>query len=563
MSRTRTNPFPGLRPFEFHEHSLFFGREEQYEQMLYKLDAVRFLAVVGTSGSGKSSLVRAGLLPALYSGFMMSAGSNWRVALFRPKDDPIRELSLALSRRPESGSESDEMQAIITEVTLRRGDLGLIEAARQAKAPEQENLLIVVDQFEELFRYARISEHSPHGNQAAAFVKLLLQARRQTEIPIYVVLTMRSDYLGDCAKFWDLPEAINDGQYLIPRLTREQRREAIRGPVMVRGAEITPQLVTQLLNDMGDSPDQLPILQHALMRTWDRWEEGGHPDEPIGISHYNSIGKIAEALSRHVEEAYGELPDARSREVAEKLFKCLTERAAGDREGRRPTTLKEVRAVTNAKFKEIVAVVNIFRREGRSFLLPSQGAPLTRETLVDISHESLIRNWKRLRQWVDEEAQSVRIYERLAETAVLYQEGRAALWHDPDLQIALSWLEQTQPNQAWAGRYNPDFETAMRFLEESKAQREVEQIQAEKLRKGQLQRNRLIILVLALITFVSVALALYANQQRREALRQKEIFQEQIFNAERRVREAEEARRQAERFMNAPDQEPKFRKPIK
>src|SRR5258705_13701428 len=104
MSEVTTNPFPGLRPFKFHEHELFFGREEQYEQMVAKLSRARFLAVVGTSGSGKSSLVRAGLLPALYGGLMISAGSKWRIGLFRPKDDPIRELALAFNHYRVFGS---------------------------------------------------------------------------------------------------------------------------------------------------------------------------------------------------------------------------------------------------------------------------------------------------------------------------------------------------------------------------------------------------------------------------------------------------------------------------
>lgn len=590
MSKARTNPFPGLRPFEPHEHKLFFGREEQYEQMVAKLDGARFLAVVGTSGSGKSSLVRAGLLPAL-SGGLMPSGTNWRVALFRPKGDPIRELALALNhssvfgdrgkrdgsslftagdvvdwlslcaklsdeasrsphgvssriltflspdirqiildaaqkndfeqlrrptliqafndiltqrdlyqsesfrsdtikgeaqtlleRGPENLSDSEvewlnrllleatypqqiakesDMQTSLTEVTLRRGDRGLIEAVRHAGMAPGQNLLVVVDQFEELFRYARISEHGPHGNQAAAFVKLLLEAKGQTEISIYVVLTMRSDYLGDCAKFWDLPEAINDGQYLIPRLTREQRREAIRGPVRVSGAEITPQLVNQLLNDMGDSPDQLPILQHALMRTWDKWEEEQRPDVPIDIPHYNSIGRMTDALSLHADEAYAELPDARSREVAERLFKCLTEMGPGDREVRRPTTLRELRAVTGSNVKELVTVINIFRAEGRSFLLPTAKRPLGRSTSIDISHESLIRNWKRLRGWVKAEAEAAHTYRRLAEAAILHEKRSFGLLNYLEVQHALKWEAANAPNRAWAARYHSELDAGL------------------------------------------------------------------------------------------------------
>jgi energy-coupling factor transporter ATP-binding protein EcfA2 len=312
----RSNPFPGLRPFEVDESHLFFGRSGQSQQLIAKLSATRFLAVVGTSGSGKSSLARAGLLPALYGGFMTGAGSAWRVAIMRPGADAIGNLARALNHTEVFGSEDPEnnaLQVAITEATLRRGGLGLVEAVRQANMPATENLLVVVDQFEEIFRVEQGRRDEGYENDKAAFIKLLLGAKNQTETPIYVALTMRSDYMGDCAQFWDLPEAINEGQYLIPRLTREQRRAAITGPVAVAGGEITPRLVNRLLNDVGDNPDQLPILQHALMRTWDEWankipaHNAVHEGEAIDLCCYEAIGGMAQALSRHADEAFGEV----------------------------------------------------------------------------------------------------------------------------------------------------------------------------------------------------------------------------------------------------------------
>ncbi len=376
-----------------------------------------------------------------------------RETLSDPEIQKLNRLLLEASY-PQEIARDGEIQTRITEVSLRRGDLGLVETVRQANMAPGTNLLVVVDQFEELFRYARISENGPHGNQAAAFVKLLLAARSQQEIPIYVVLTMRSDYLGDCAKFWDLPEAINEGQYLTPRLTRDQRREAIICPVKERDADITPQLVNQLLNDMGDSPDQLPILQHALMRTWDKWEEDHQGTEPIDMRHYDAIGRMKAALSLHADEAYDELPDDRSREIAKRIFKCLTERGSQNREIRRPTALRELRAITQAKVKEIVAVINVFRKEGRSFLMPSPKKPLTRNTSIDISHESLIRNWDRLKDWVQDETRAANTYRRLAETAQLYKKGRASWLSELEVEYAQTWREKNHPNQAWASRYH-------------------------------------------------------------------------------------------------------------
>jgi WD40 repeat protein len=512
------NPFPGLRPFEFDESHLFFGRDGQSEQLLRKLGGARFVAVVGTSGSGKSSLVRAGLLPDLFGGFIASAGSHWRVAMMRPSNDPLGNLSQALASPDVLGSETDgnaQLQATIIEATLRRGSLGLVEVVRQNRMPANENLLVVVDQFEELFRFERVTRDEQYHYAAASFVKLLLEAARQTEFAIYVVLTMRSDFLGDCSLFWGLPEAVNDGQYLIPRLTRDQRAEAITGPIAVCGGQITQRLVNRLLNDMGDDFDQLPILQHALMRAWDHWKKNEAETRPFDLADYEAIGGMEEALSRHADEAYNELTDERSRLIAERIFKGLTEKGSDNREIRRPVVLKELCALSEADISEVRAVIEIFRREGRSFLMPPAHVPLDEDSLIDISHESLIRNWQRLKAWVNEEALSAQIYRRLAETAALYERGEAGLWRDPDLQIALNWREKNIPNQMWASRYHKQFEAAMEFLSASVRARSAELLEVEQRRKKKFRVVATLALVFAVAFLFALAAFAYAIIQGR------------------------------------------------
>jgi WD40 repeat protein/energy-coupling factor transporter ATP-binding protein EcfA2 len=532
------NPFPGLRPFESSETHLFFGRDGQSEELLRRLKRTRFLAVVGTSGSGKSSLVRAGLLPALQGGLMASAGSDWRIAILRPGGDPIGNLARALSSPEVLGSrdeKNNDMPAVMAETTLRRSSLGLVELVSRARTkldkngqplfPDYENLLVVVDQFEELFRFKKLIEEENSKEDAAAFVKLLLEAVGQDEEKkIYVVLTMRSDFLGDCSQFFELPEAINNGQYLIPRMTRDERRAAISGPVAVGQGAISEPLVNQLLNDVGDNPDQLPILQHALMRTWDYWL-GHRNGEPIDIPDYNAIGGMAQALSRHADEAYAEL-DEKQKAIAEKLFKGLTEKGTDNREIRRPMEVQEICELTGANEAAVIAVIEVFRREGRSFLMPPPtdaltGAPvqLNRESLIDISHESLIRNWERLKIWVDEESRSARIYRRLAETAVLHNEGGAGLWRDPDLGVALTWREQSNPNDVWAKRYHPEFPLAMNFLDTSVAARDAQLVAEEARRRKEIRRARVTALVFVLASLISLALAGYAVAQSRIATR--------------------------------------------
>jgi tetratricopeptide (TPR) repeat protein len=486
------NPFPGLRPFEIEENNLFFGRDPQSDELLERLRRTRFLAVVGTSGSGKSSLIRAGVLPALYGGLMGSAGSSWRIAIFRPGHDPIGNLAAALGDEGVFGSSQRDqrIQNMLLETTLRRSSLGLVEAAQQARMSAHENLLIVVDQFEELFRFKEARKETASEDDAAAFVKLLLEAGTQVDVPLYVVLTMRSDFLGDCSQFAGLPEAINQGQYFIPRMSRDERRAAITGPIAVGGGEITLPLVSRLLNDVGDNPDQLPILQHALMRTWNYWAAHRRNGRPIGLEDYEKIGGMAEALSLHADEAWAELPTERSRQVAERLFKELTEKGADNRETRRPSQLSEICGAAEATEDEVVAVIEVFRREGRSFLMPPVGSELSSDTVIDISHESLIRNWDRLQTWVDEEAQSARIYRRLAEAAVLYRDGKEGLLIDPVLQIDLDWRDQNRPNAAWANRYHPEFETAIQFLEASREHRDAELAAARAREQRELEQTR-------------------------------------------------------------------------
>jgi Novel STAND NTPase 1 len=481
------NPFPGLRPFEMDETNLFFGRDGQSDELLKRMQRARLLAVVGTSGSGKSSLIRAGLLPALYGGLMGDAGSSWRIAIQRPGGDPIGNLAAALADRQVFGTEGDsDIQIAMLETTLRRSSIGLIDVAREARMPQHENLLVVVDQFEELFRF----KESQTGDDATAFVKLLLEASAQQEIPIYIIITMRSDFLGDCSQFTGLPEAINNGQYLIPRMSRDERQSAIVGPIAVGEGQISAPLVSRLLNDVGDNPDQLPILQHALMRTWDYWSAHRLNGDAIGLEDYTAIGTMAEALSRHADEAFNELPDDRHREIAEKLFKRLTEKGTDNREIRRPTTLAELSAVCEATEDDIKTIIEVFRREGRSFLMPPVGTKLTSETVIDISHESLIRNWLRLQKWVDDEAQSSRTYRRLAEAAVLHREGSEDLLRDPALQIALDWFEKSRPNDAWAKRYHPEFAAATQYLTASCERREEAQREREQQRNAELERER-------------------------------------------------------------------------
>jgi WD40 repeat protein/energy-coupling factor transporter ATP-binding protein EcfA2 len=548
------NPFPGLRPFKIEESHLFFGREGQSDEVLLKLSKNRFVGIIGPSGSGKSSFIYCGVMPILYGGFLTDASPNWEVIVTRPGAGPIDNLAEALLKNSreyqDAETEEKKIKRTIFSTLLRSSSLGLVEAIEQTRKNADVNYLVLVDQFEELFRF-KDSHDANSINETLAFVNLLMEAVNYPDAPIYVAITMRSDFIGDCAQFPELTRKINDSHYLIPQLTRDQKRRAIEGPVAVGGAKIASRLVQQLLNDLGDNPDQLPILQHALMRTWSYWSSyRDYDEEPVDLKHYEAIGTMSEALSQHANEAYDELSEDQKR-ICEILFKAITEKRGENFGIRRPTRLNEIAAIADVSENDVVQVVDKFRESGRSLLTPAHGTSISSKSMIDISHESLMRIWVRLKNWVDDEAEAVQMYTRLAEAASMYQVGKAGLWRPPDLQLALNWQAKHKPTLVWGQRYNPAFERTLIFLEYSKKEWETEQRIKELEQKRKLQRARIFALVLGSATVVSIIFLIFAFYQKSEADKQRDEAAKQRDRAVSLQKIAETARDEAQQARDA------------
>ena len=514
----KMNPFPGLRPYNIEESHLFFGRENPSREVLYHLVKNRFAAVTGSSGSGKSSLIYCGVIPLLYSGFIKEAGTKWQIIKTRPGSNPVENLAIALFKAEQNTNRQGvtNYSKSLIQAVLHRNNQGLVETMKQLKFKKGENILIIFDQFEELFRYNKSSASSSVHNETEEYIKLIVAAVKQAEIPVYIIVTMRSEFVGECTQFYEFTELINASNYLIPRMSREDYRKAIEGPVSVFGEKISPELVQLLLNNIDDKTDQLSILQHAMMRMWEHWEKSGETNVPINIRDYEAIGKMDKALSLHADEAYDELTNEGKR-IAEKIFKSLTELGSEHVGIRHPEKIETIAKIANVPVEEIIEVIDVFRQKGRSFLTPPPETELRNDTVVDISHESLMRIWERLKRWVEEEAQAVQMYLRLVNASALYQEGKTGLWRPPELQLALQWKNKHKPTLTWARRYDPAYERAMVFLDTSEERYRAEERHKVKLQKRALKRSQLFALFMTLAALLCLALMFYANQQRLEA----------------------------------------------
>jgi len=546
-----SSPYPGLRPFKRDEINIFFGRDEISNQLIERLGDTHFIAVVGPSGCGKSSIVRTGLLAGLSLGFLQTAGTQWRVATLRPGNQPFANLAKALledstlTENYTSNFTNKEKATKYLSATLSRGPSSLLEFLKDLSFPQNTNFLLIVDQFEELFRF----HQQGNVNESMAFVRLLLESSKQHP-NVYVIITMRSEFIGDCALFHDLHNAINQSSlFVTPRLNREQLRLTIEGPAKVFGGQIESSLTNLLLNKMeifeekDGGPEQLPVLQHALMRMW-HLAEAENPNKIILTKkHYAEIGELTRALSQHADEAYDKLDELNvplnPKKVAEIMFRRLCERDESRRDVRTPVSLSEVAKLAGVQSpQQIVNVVDVFRQKERNFLILSSGENLE-DRVIDIGHESLFYHWESLRKWANKEAESAGKYRRLEDNALLWSEGRAALWKTPDLENALDWLEKRQPSALWAQRYGKEkgkhFELAMRFLNESRRAKELKEQHKEeeqereqkRQQKGMAHRRnfRLSLIavgVLSVFTVVVSVLTSWAHTERDYAIQQEQ-----------------------------------------
>ena len=535
-------PYPGLRAYTREETDLFFGREGCVNEMIERLAAARFLAVLGASGSGKSSLVRTGLLDGLELGLYAAAGSDWAVADMHPGAAPLRNLARALIEA-RGTPDPDPLDVDALEAYLARGPLSIAKWIEDGNLPPGRNLLILVDQFEELFRYSGYAGRE----QAEAFVALLLESGRRDR-RIHVAITMRSEYLGACALIPGLVQAINAGLYLTRRMSREECREATVGPADVIGFEIEPALVTRILNDLASlapwsedredsqikrlsrQADQLPLMQHALSRLWQVAERnrGDGDTTRVTLADYEAVGELRGALRQHAGEVMASLSEQAKR-LVRPVFRALVTGTTLADAVRRPRSFDDLVAVVGGDVERVREVVDAFRAPGCNFLRPSAPQEITAASVIDISHESLIRQWNDLSNWFEEEARAGELWKRIAASRNRHAAGRGDLLTGHDLAHALAWWDAEKPNRAWAEGHGGHYDEVSAYLEESRAAQQAEADRtAERLRRERRawRRNAAVLaglFLVAVVTAFSFRQAWVAAEVARVAAREAQV----------------------------------------
>jgi len=456
-------PFKGLEFFGENDADKFYGRETLTSKLAGKLRLSRFLPIIiGSSGSGKSSVIRAGLLPALKRGTQLVDGSfppegsrSWTTFTLTPGAKPLDALAAALTRDEESTTATT---TLIDDLVIDKRALHLRALKILSHRADSQKVLLVVDQFEEVFTLCK------DESERRAFIDALLYASAEVQDgPTVVIIIFRADFYAHCAQYDNLREAVATKQEFVGPMSKDELRRAIEEPAKAGGWDIEPGLVDLILKEVGDEPGALPLMQHALLETWKR-----RRGRALTLRGYNDAGGIRGAIAKTAEAIYNDLP-AEQQAVARRIFLRLVELGEGAQDTRRRAQLDELYPRANDKpFVETVLKKLVDNR-----------LIVTTDKTAEVAHEALIREWPTYREWVNKSREGLKIHRDLSGAAREWEELARApdvLYRGIKFLEALEWAE-TNP-----GEMNPaeaEFLNASREATEAQARAKEEQQRRE------------------------------------------------------------------------------------
>lgn len=516
------NPYKGLRAFQQADAADFFGRAAMISRVLDRLQEPvvqsNFLAVIGPSGSGKSSLVKAGVLPALRAG-RIPGSENWFYAEMVPGEVPLEGLENALL-----SVSTAQLPGILD--TLRDHVDGLAQGVYEALPARDSKLLLMIDQFEELF--TQVEQESDRQQ----FLDLILNAVNAEDSPIMIIATLRADFYDRPLLYQGFGELIRARTELVLPLNDEELEETISGPAYRVGAVLEEGLVETIIEDVREQPGALPLLQYALTELFER-REGAL----LTIAAYQDIGGTLGALAKRAEEVYRRFKES-GQNMARQMFLRLVTLGEGQEDTRRRILQTELLTLGD---REVVE--DVIDRFGRYRLLTFDRDDATRSPTVEVAHEALIRRWERLREWLTESRTDIRLERELLHAAhewELAKKDKSYLMQGNRLLTFEEWAESTNL------RLN---ELELEFLSESLAARdererqERERQERERELERQKARNmRIAAAIFGVAALLAVILCLFAFDQRNQAEEQRSIADEQRVIAESERDRADEQR---------------------
>lgn len=422
------NPYRGLEVFDEQHTRLFFGREALTQHLIEALRNRHFLGVVGASGSGKSSLARAGLLSNLRKG-ALPASQDWRYVVFKPGAHPLESLACSLV----NSIEAAEAQRLIKDMCSDESTLHLHVRLALRDAAEDIRLLLLIDQFEEVF--TRCPNSREGRAEQMSFIENLRYAATSEDSRAVIVITMRVDFAHRAAEFSSLAELLSHNQFIVSPMEPRELRSAIEEPARLAGANFESGLVERILTDVGQEPGNLPLLEYALSELFRQRRS----DNVMTAQGYNQTGGVQGAIAKKANDLFASFDEA-PQQIVRRVLLRLTQPGAGALDTRRRALLTEMWA----NDEERPQVERVLRSLTDARLLTT-GSEATGEPQIEVAHEALIRGWPQLSKWINEDREGLLLQHRIAEDAREWQSRECSndyLYHGARLAQALEWQQK-------------------------------------------------------------------------------------------------------------------------
>lgn len=549
-SESQKIPFVGLRPYKTEENKIFFGRERQVYDLLTLLQSNRIIAILGPSGCGKSSLINAGLIPEILAGQNGLAGKDWAYTIFRPGSNPLANFASAISKNnllnPSVQVPADEVLRL--ENNLRYSNKSFINYFKDSEIVQNKNFLIVVDQFEDIFKYPPEKEED-----ITLFVDNLLRIDHEPNLGIYVIFCLRNEYLGNLFPYRRLQEYLNEFQYSIPRLRRADIEEILHKSSNISEFSFAKNAIDYLHKGLGNDPGKTAHLQSLLYHSIKN-----NPKASLSEISFENIGGFSNCFAQNLNSKYEQQP-AEVQLTIEKLIKTITN-IDDLGTAKKPKKFKELVNLCECDASQLIAAISFFNTTEHQFLnqippvitdnSPAKIPALINEDLIDICYPEFFKSWDLFHEWIEKERESKEMYLRLVNDAQRYESGASGFLKPPELNIFQKWFENQKPSKIWANQYHPNYQVAIDYLNKSILAFEEEVKAKELAQKNKLaaieKRWGIIAAVSLLVIIVVLGFAYNAHLAKNEAERQTEKASLAHLATLKQMKIAQEAKDKAE-----------------
>lgn len=633
--KTNICPYPGLRPFTEEESIFFKGRDLHIRQIVKLLEENKMVFITGASGDGKSSMVYAGVVPYIRAGFFKADFNSWIIADFKPQRNPLASLALSIAQNANLDYDTclEELSHGFSSVIDLYKKNGFYVTEGDNAANQGKNLLIIADQFEEVFTNSDNFNNGIPSEECYTTINLLLETVRiavTQKLPVYVAFTMRSDFISQCTVFKHLPEFIAYSQFFVPQLKRTEICQVIEEPATLAGGSVSPRLTEVIVNNINDGADQLPVLQHALNLLWKMADNGKKQLDLLHLAKIAGISRdvLSDEEQKDFDQWFAKLPDyekkyfekpdlnnvlnahagilyesaydhfqqnaswapknitrEESKQIIETVFKSLV-KIDNNRPVRNRSTLDEITGMINkdnVNNATVCGVINIFRSPENTLLRPFsepdnfESQYLSGDTVLDITHEALIRNWKMLASWgyeMENNQKDFYDFDAQVKRWLHHEQSAEYLLPTGSYNYFNDWYQKSRPNAYWLARYDNSKISEKEKIEKATTHFEncIDYIEASKkaiLEKEEAKKRKFKTIIAVAIAFI-VTMLLFSGWAMREKSKaedsqklaeiQRAKTEEKRLEAETERQKANDAQEAAEiAAQNARDEEQKAR----